>query len=96
MANCTGGATVFPHVSRPEAEEWCDALKCYDENGEEVQRVEVEPRVGTAIFWFNMDPAGVVDEKTLHAGAPVQEGTKVGLNIWTRDRKFRGRDAVES
>jgi prolyl 4-hydroxylase len=88
-ADCLGGTTVFPKVQRPLAEEWCNSLKCHDENGEESQRLEVQPVVGTAIFWYNLDPLGVVDANTLHAGAPVINGTKVGLNIWTRERKYR-------
>jgi len=46
-------------------------------------------KVGTTIFWHNIDPSGMVDLKTLHAGALVINGTKVGLNIWTRERKYR-------
>jgi prolyl 4-hydroxylase len=80
---------VFPEVWRPRGEEWCRNLKCHDEYGQEVYRLEVEPKVGTAIFWHNLDPSGMVDRKTLHAGAPVINGTKVGLNIWTRERKYR-------
>jgi prolyl 4-hydroxylase len=89
LANCTGGTTVFTNVFRPKAEEWCDALICEDENGEEVEWLEVKPRVGTAIFWWNLDPDGVGDDNTMHAGTPVINGTKVGLNIWTRERQWR-------
>ena len=45
--------------------------------------------VGTAIFWQNFDSAGVLDRGTLHAGTDVLGGTKVGLNIWTREKKYR-------
>jgi hypothetical protein len=65
VANCTGGTTVFTKVCRPEAEEWCDALKCHDENGESVEWLEVEPKVGRAIFWWNLDPSGVGDDDTM-------------------------------
>jgi prolyl 4-hydroxylase len=51
--------------------------------------VEVLPKIGTAIFWFNLDKNGNVDRNTLHAGAPVISGTKVGMNIWTRERNWR-------
>jgi prolyl 4-hydroxylase len=89
VANSVGGTTVFPEVWRPNALEWCSSLKCKDDSGEEVYHVEIEPKVGTAIFWYNLDPSGNVDTKTLHAGTAVVNGTKVGLNIWTRERKFR-------
>jgi len=89
VAECHGGTTVFPEVWRPSANEWCETLKCIDEFGRDVHRLEVEPKVGTAIFWYNLDPSGSVDSKTLHAGAPVINGTKVGLNIWTRQNRYR-------
>lgn len=80
---------MFLEVPRPQSPKWCDALTCLDENGEELKRVEVKPKVGTAIFWYNLDVKGNVDRKTLHAGAPVISGTKVGMNIWTRERNWR-------
>ena len=89
VAECIGGTTIFPEIWRPKAMEWCETLKCHDEHGQELFRVEVKPKVGRAIFWHNLDTSGSVDKKTLHAGAPVINGTKVGLNIWTRERKFR-------
>jgi prolyl 4-hydroxylase len=91
VGNCTGGTTVFPYVKRPERDEFCGALKCKDENGENVERLEFEPKTGSAIFWYNLVPSGEVDTFTMHAGAPVGEGTKIGMNIWTRERVFRNR-----
>jgi prolyl 4-hydroxylase len=88
-ANCTGGSTNFPAVDRPVEREWCETLNCVDEGGKQVKTVEVKPKVGRAIFWWNVDAWGDVDEMTLHAGAPVVEGSKIGLNIWTRRRRFR-------
>jgi prolyl 4-hydroxylase len=55
----------------------------------EVPWVEVKPKVGRALFWYNINEDGEVDMKTLHAGATVTEGTKYGLNIWTRQRSWR-------
>jgi prolyl 4-hydroxylase len=89
LSNCTGGTTAFTRLARPEAPEWCDVLQCYDEKGEEVERVEVLPIVGNAVFWWNLDPDGVGDDDTMHAGTPVVNGTKIGLNIWTREKKWR-------
>jgi len=51
--------------------------------------VEVQAKEGTAVFWHNLDPDGNTDDRTLHAGAPVVAGTKIGLNIWTRESPFR-------
>jgi len=89
VADCIGGSTSFPKVPRPQRPEWCGAIKCQDENGDEVEWFEVIAKPGTAIFWHNFDAEGVLDQNTLHAGADVLNGTKVGLNIWTRERKFR-------
>lgn len=89
--NCTGGTTVFPEIPRPRSQKWCRHLKCRDESGAEIEWLEVKPKVGTAIFWYNLLPSGEVDMKTLHAGAMVLNGTKFGLNIWTRQRSWRRR-----
>jgi len=89
VADCLGGTTVFPKVPRPQGEEWCEVLKCNDEEGNAIELLEVQAKVGNAIFWHNLDPWGRVDELTLHAGTPVENGTKVGLNIWTRERGYR-------
>lgn len=89
VANCTGGTTAFPNVPRPKSPEFCGVLKCQDEEGREIEYTEVQPKAGTAVFWYNLDPAGNTDYGTLHAGRPVVKGTKVGMNIWTRERIFR-------
>lgn len=91
LVDCNGGTTIFPRLQRPNSSEWCTQLKCRHDNGEEVGWLEVKPKVGTAIFWYNLDRDGVADEKTLHLGAPVFNGTKFGLNIWTRERSWRKR-----
>ena len=89
LAQCEGGTTTFPKVLRPAAPEWCDILKCEDENGNPVQHLEVIAKEGTAIFWHNFETSGKLDEMTLHAGTDVLNGSKIGLNIWTRERNFR-------
>jgi prolyl 4-hydroxylase len=91
VSRCEGGTTVFPNVKRPLAQEWCDSglLKCVDENGQNVERLEVNPIEGVAIFWQNFNSEGQLDTNTLHAGADVLNGTKYGLNIWTRENRFR-------
>lgn len=95
MANCTGGTTVFTKIPRPKAPEWCDVLQCKDEMGRDVEQVAVLPIVGNAVFWWNLDVDGVGDDDTMHAGSPVINGTKVGLNIWTRERQWRNLEYYE-
>lgn len=89
FATCQGGETVFPAIPRPKGDSWCGLLKCLNETGGNVEWLEVRPTVGTALFWYNIGVDGEADMKTLHAGAPVINGTKVGLNVWTRERSWR-------
>ena len=35
---------------------------------------------------YNLERDGSLDRKTLHAGEPVVEGEKWGMNIWLRER----------
>ncbi|KAK0609144.1 putative prolyl 4-hydroxylase 3, partial [Lasiodiplodia hormozganensis] len=83
-ANCSGGATRFPDVRRTawrSRKPWCG--KGWVECGEEEEGLAVKPVVGNALFWVNFREDGSGHEGTLHAGMPVVEGTKIGLNIWT-------------
>src|SRR5205814_1164244 len=58
---------------------FCDnILKC-EEDGTDIPWLEVKPRVGRAIFWYNLDTRGEKERRSLHAGAEVKRGTKVGL-----------------
>lgn len=40
--------------------------------------VGVEPRIGDAVFWFNLQPSGMGDDLTLHGACPVVHGAKWG------------------
>lgn len=50
--------------------------------------VTFKPLAGNAAYWENFRPDGTGRgwDETWHAGLPVKEGTKVGLNIWTWGR----------
>ena len=78
----TGGGTNFPLVGELRDERWCRFVDC-DEEYE--KGVTFRPIEGNAVFWENMTPQGVGDRKTLHAGLPVTTGSKIGMNIWTRE-----------
>lgn len=41
----------------------------------------VRPKKGSAIFWVNLDDEGRGDNRVVHAGMPVTNWTKVGMNI---------------
>ncbi|KAI0598666.1 2OG-Fe(II) oxygenase superfamily protein [Biscogniauxia sp. FL1348] len=79
--NVTGGGTNFPMVPAPQNRRWCEFVDCDEpwENG-----VTFRPVVGNAVFWQNMLEDGTGDQRTLHAGLPVTSGSKLGMNIWTR------------
>lgn len=98
-ANCTGGETHFPHVATAIAPQsprkepgwvggWVNA------RGEEDARplwrrherggLAFRPVAGNAVFWVNLHPNGTGDERTMHAGLPLGEGTKTAMNIWPR------------
>lgn len=96
-ANCTGGSTHFPHVhiddiphldtlngTKYEAiVDEKDAANTGDESAKN-KSLAVKAIAGNAVFWVNMKGRGRGHRATLHAGMPVIEGTKVGLNLWSR------------
>ncbi|OOF95810.1 hypothetical protein ASPCADRAFT_36224, partial [Aspergillus carbonarius ITEM 5010] len=79
VANCTGGGTNFPRLSRPNDTRWCGIIDCEEE---EYEGVTFKPRVGAAVFWENMHANGSFHRGVRHASLPVKSGEKVGLNIW--------------
>jgi prolyl 4-hydroxylase len=98
QANCSGGSTHFPHVYLDDvphldaindtkfeviSEKDGETVKV-DEGGGIRRSLAVRPIAGNAVFWVNMVGQGKGNEKTFHAGMPVAEGRKVGLNIWSR------------
>ncbi|PYH99216.1 hypothetical protein BO71DRAFT_394554 [Aspergillus ellipticus CBS 707.79] len=82
--NSTGGETYFPFVkTTPSA---ADGRKyAIPANG---KGLVVKPTKGSALFWVNLYPNnGTGDNRTLHAGLPVHQGVKYGMNLWTKHYK---------
>lgn len=50
--------------------------------------LHINPVVGSAVTFLNMDRFGNVEENVLHGGAPVVEGEKVVLTFWQREFEF--------
>ena len=48
-----------------------------------------QAKKGEAIFWSNM-VNGEDDKRTLHSGTELKEGVKYGLNVWVREKKYKG------
>ncbi|KAL3479251.1 hypothetical protein BJX99DRAFT_222771 [Aspergillus californicus] len=55
------------------------------------QGVTFKPIQGNAVFWENLRSDGSGWPETLHAAFPVEEGEKVGLNIWSWYQPPEGR-----
>ncbi len=53
-------------------------------------KLKVTPKMGTAVWFKNMNDDGTLNIKSLHAGEQIlKEGTiKYALNIWTRQYKY--------
>ena len=45
---------------------------------------------GDAIFWDNILPDGTEDNRMLHSGTELKKGKKYGLNIWVRNKEYKG------
>lgn len=78
--SCTGGGTHFPSLPRLEDPSLCVYLDCSvsPDNG-----TVFKPIPRNAIFWESLSDDGQVNYETQHAGLTVEEGSKIGLNIWT-------------
>lgn len=80
-ANCTGGGTHFPHLTLTDDKGiWCEFIDCEQDQD---LGVTFKPIQGNAIFWQNLNRDGSGRDDVLHAGMPVIEGVKTGMNIWT-------------
>lgn len=82
-ATCDHCGTRFPRLAvdwSQESRKWCRFVDCDDHDALTVRAVP-----GNALFWKNIDGNRVGDDRVLHAGLPLLNGVKTGLNIWTRD-----------
>jgi prolyl 4-hydroxylase len=91
-SNCTGGYTYFPEVNvlDKDAEAgghlesmWDGKAERGEKNGEK-KGIRFKPIAGNAIFWINLDADGKGDKRLVHAGEPVEDGEKIGMNLWPR------------
>jgi prolyl 4-hydroxylase len=89
QANCTGGGTYFPRLQMPSDSKWCEFVEC---DHSKDFGVTFRPVAGNAIFWRNLRSDGQGHEDTLHAGLEIKSGSKIGLNIWTRQRLLEVED----
>lgn len=59
---------------------------------DEKKGVVFAPRRGSALFWVNLHANGTGDERTVHAGLPLNGGRKTGMNLWGRVFFEKGRN----
>lgn len=52
-------------------------------------KISISPMKGNALFFYNVDPDGIANPLTLHAGNPVIEGEKWIMTRWFREKNLR-------
>lgn len=50
--------------------------------------IKIQPKAGVLLLWNNALPDGTPNEGTLHAGCPVEAGTKYVITRWYRTRNW--------
>jgi prolyl 4-hydroxylase len=53
--------------------------------------VYVEGKAGLLVAWNNLFPDGYPNHRLIHSSAPLENGEKITLVSWQRQRKFRGK-----
>lgn len=51
--------------------------------------ISVQPVKNKAAFWYDVDVKGVEDTRVLHAGDPIHDYQKYGMNGWIREGAFK-------
>ena len=78
--SCTECGTAFPSRtvdwSRKD-DRWCQFFDCHNE------KLVAKALARSAIYWRHVDQDGNGLPESLHAGLPVEDGFKAGLNLWT-------------
>ncbi|KAI1761577.1 hypothetical protein GGR53DRAFT_20854 [Hypoxylon sp. FL1150] len=84
---CAGGETWFPLVNATTTTTtparangagrrfW----RAHEDGG-----LAFRPVAGNALFWVNLFANGTGDDRTVHAGLPLEDGLKTAMNIWPR------------
>ncbi|KAB5583502.1 hypothetical protein GE09DRAFT_1247895 [Coniochaeta sp. 2T2.1] len=83
----SGGETWFPKLDVPRtSSRGQQPYSPHPQGG-----LAFPPQAGNALFWPNLHPNGTGDPRVVHAGLPIADGVKYGMNIWPR--AFFGPDA---
>ena len=97
-----GGGTLFPHSKvhgivpddREDVQHPSDLIQTEIHHANEkmaqcnlVDSLQVHPKKGRAILFYNQLPDGTTDIQAEHGGCPVAEGHKWAANVWIWNRK---------
>lgn len=80
---CTGGETWFPLVNATVKPDGAGAGRRFWRTHED-GGLAFRPVAGNALFWVNLFANGTGDDRTVHAGLPLEDGLKTAMNIWPR------------
>ena len=59
--------------------------------------LKVEPKLGSAVMFYNLRPDGGLEPFSLHGGCPpAAGGTKLAINQWLWTRRYRGDAEIEN
>ncbi len=50
--------------------------------------IKIDPKPGVLLVWNNALPSGLPNEDTMHAGTPVEAGSKYVITKWYRSRRW--------
>ena len=50
--------------------------------------ISIEPKPGVLLAWNNADADGITNPRTMHAGRPVQQGSKYIITKWYRAKRW--------
>ena len=80
--NFTAGQTYFPDLPHPPMN---NSRNERFSSTEDYKGLGVLPTLGSGLFWINLHDNDTGDTRTLHAGLPVGNGSKTGMNIWIKN-----------
>jgi prolyl 4-hydroxylase len=81
---CGGDADASSSSSSRDAEVPANNAADDGRHKEDLSKgVIFKPIAGNAVFWENMRSDGSGYAESWHAGLPVTQGVKIGLNIWS-------------
>lgn len=84
-----GGETAFPMAQHlaPEGEETRKSKQFVSKKSicSEKTTLKISPKKGKIVFWYSLLHDGNLDDYSVHAACPVEEGLKHACNFWIWD-----------